>query len=358
MSEVETSLDAATSEELINILLHLINFNQKESWQHILRFATGLLNTNSIANLKLASKLTQQILTDTPENPDRELISALFTCLPSWTSHFPSNGIALVEGIWPSDEPMEDQCPIRFKVLQLTHNFLQNCESVVDYPRLYKLIEKQFSSENINEHSRGKFMMIKLLNIYGLKIKKYDEFSETDFNFLTEIINCLDVTSGKPPGKSPRKVDTARLHNMRGFYIKLLQQDNVLVLRWTVENLLRNTDVTKLKETNLLKAFLQATNRMELHNLEDYSIPDELMRQIAPQNITFLTNFVQIDWKDVPIARWLDNMDIGDVPRLNQDLLLKVCACIGKIENQKIRQWASSQTMIYEVSLLIRRQNK
>lgn len=56
---------------------------------------------------------------------------------------------------------------------------------------------------------------------------------------------------------------------------------------------------------------------MELHNLADYSIPNELMRQIAPQNITFLTNFVQIDWKDVPIARWVDNMDIREVPRLN-----------------------------------------
>lgn len=97
---------------------------------------------------------------------------------------------------------------------------------------------------------------------------------------------------------------------------------------------------------------------MELHNLADYSIPNELMRQIAPQNITFLTNFVQIDWKDVPIARWVDNMDIREVPRLNQDLLLKVCTCIGKIENQKIRQWANSQIMKYAVSLLIRRQSK
>lgn len=358
MSDVKITLDSATSEELIGILLNLINFKQEESWLRILRFVTGLLNTNNIANLKLASKLVQQILPDTPEKPSREFISALFTCLPSWTNHLPSNGIALIDEIWPSDEPMEDQWPIRFKVLQLTHKFLENYESAVDYARLYKLIEQQFSSEHKDEHSRGKFMMIKLLNICGLKVKKYNEFSKTDYNFLTEIINCLDLTPGKPPGESPRKADTVRLYNIRDFYINLLRQDNVLVLQWTVEYLLRNADVTKLEETNLLKTFLQATNHMELHNLENYYIPSELMRQFGPQSITFLTNFVQIDWKDVPLAHWLDNMDFGDVPILNQDLLLKVYTCISNIKNQKIRQWASLKILTLKVSLQIKSKNK
>lgn len=358
MSEVNNTLDPATSEELIGILLNLINFQQEESLRRILRFVTGLLNTNNIANLKLASKLVQQILPDIPEKPSREFISALFTCLPFWTNHLPCKGIDLIEEIWPSDKPMEDQCPIRIKVLQLTHKFLENYESAVDYPRLYKLIEKQFSSEHKDERSRGKFMMIKLLNICGLKMKNYNEFSKTDYNLLAEIINCLDVTPGKPPGESSRKADTVRLHNIRDFYINLLQQDNVSVLQWTVEYLLHTADVTKLKETNLLKTFLQATNRMELHNLENYYIPNKLMRQFGPQSITFLTNFVQIDWKDVPLAHWLANMAFGDVPILNQDLLLKVCTCISNIKNQKIRQWASSKILIFKVSLHLKSKNK
>lgn len=357
---MESSLD---SEAIINVLLDLINFNEKKNWEPVLALVPDLLNTNKKENVRIASKLTQKVFKDFNDTNciDWELSFLLLNCLPYWTTHFPSDAIALVDGIWPDTAKTIKEIinfPIRQKLLLTIHSILQDHVYLVDYEKLYKNIVNFFDTPIL--FYRGILITIKLLSIHELNIKKIEEFTEIDYILLMEIMNCLVETPSKKSideYQSTMEIDTTISGNMRGIYISLLQQDNTLLQGWTLEYLMSTTNPAKLKESNLLKKFLEATNRLELYNIENYFIPEGLMKNFGFQIQKFFTDFLQVDWKDVPLHQWLFCLEQSGSFKINQDQLLQISKCICKIKDHHLRQLTTIKCLsLFDVSLQIRTQ--
>ncbi|KAH8395935.1 hypothetical protein KR215_012252, partial [Drosophila sulfurigaster] len=331
--------------ELINLLLDLIDLTNEENRKKILQFVCGLLNTEEKENIKLAFKLSQNIKSaiDESKTHDPQLLQMLLSCVKSWSQQMAKDEKSVLSLIWSVNATSEAQSLAGQRVIQIFEDFL-NDVTVVDIftPKLHKQIEQQLQSKMSKERLVGNNLLNKLLDsIKDPHERELVNFSGLDFITYITIIQCLQVeTTAVAP-----KDDKCGLIWMRPLYIRLLCEDNLLVRRWTLEYLMLNTTSSDLRRANLLIGFLKATNKIELHDLDTYALPNQLMTNFVQrlELKRFLVAFVKVSWLEVPFVRWLYSLDTKRVPQITQKILYQIVRLVKKIQNQTLRLWASEK---------------
>ncbi|XP_062127079.1 uncharacterized protein LOC133839504 [Drosophila sulfurigaster albostrigata] len=341
----QCSLETETVEELTNLLLDLIDLTNEENRKKILQFVCGLLNTEEKENIKLAFKLSQKIKSaiDESKTHDPQLLQMLLLCVKSWSQHMTKDEKSVLSLIWSVNATSEAQSLAGQKVIQIFEDFLNDVTVVEIFtPKLHKQIEQQLQSKMSKERLVGNNLLNKLLDsIKDPHERELVNFSGLDFITYITIIQCLQVeTTAVAP-----KDDKCGLIWMRPLYIRLLCEDNLLVRRWTLEYLMLNTTSSDLRRANLLIGFLKATNKIELHDLDTYALPNQLMTNFVQrlELKRFLVAFVKVSWLEVPFVRWLYSLDTKRVPQITQKILYQIVRLVKKIQNQTLRLWASEK---------------
>ncbi|KAH8417448.1 hypothetical protein KR222_000045 [Zaprionus bogoriensis] len=341
--------EGETVEELFNILLELVDLTLEKSLKSILRFVTDLLNTDNEKNTKLALKLTEKLLPKI-ELSNPQLLSVLFSFLPSWPKHLPYSGKTLFDRLWPFDLSIEEQCATRQRALQLTYNILIKFEPVIIlYPKLYDTLHKLLVSNEIFDRANGKSILYVLMGVNNKQMIIFEEFTQLEFCILMKVMQCMDVPDNNilSDANSPQnKEDKHSSLVMSSFYSSMLQQNNNSLLYWTIVYLMQNTSTIDLKQDGLLLDILNATNKMDLHNLNDDDIPEPVMAQFANSLPIeqFLNALIEVPWIGLPFARWLDSLPT-EIPQISHNLFLKFCVHLRNIQNRKIREWANENML-------------
>ncbi|KAH8312168.1 hypothetical protein KR044_009651, partial [Drosophila immigrans] len=328
--------------ELTDILLDLIDFSNEQHRKRILQFVCGLLNSEDKENIKLALKLSQKVRTSISNTNDPQLLQMLLLCMKSWSKHIAKDEKSMLQQIWSTNVTTGAQSQAGQRVIQIFEEFLNDLTVVSIFtPPLHGQIEQKLESKMTEQSIAGNYLLNKLLDTCSKDPNERElvDFSELDFFSYITIMQCLQVeqTSAVPQD------DKCGLIWMRPVYIKLLCEDNMLVLRWTLEYFMLHTTSSDLRRANLLLGFLKATNRMELHDLDTYCLPKELMTNFVPsiEMKRFLGVLVKVPWLEVALVRWLHSLDIKRVPQITKDCLYQIVGLVKKIQNQGLRLWAS-----------------
>lgn len=138
---------------------------------------------------------------------------------------------------------------------------------------------------------------------------------------------------------------------MRILYVRLLENHNVLVVRWSLEYFLMYSTITELRRVNLLEVFLKCINRTELYDTENYCLPEVKIKAFVQNSGTlqFLEALVTVPWESLPLVHWLRSMQPRQ-PHISKNLLLSICACIKSLQNDNLRFEAQSRIFdLFEV---------
>ncbi|KAH8358971.1 hypothetical protein KR093_003616, partial [Drosophila rubida] len=331
--------------ELTDILFDLIDVTDEQKRKKILQFACGLLNSEHKANIKLAFKLSQKIRSALAESKlhDPQLLQMLLLCAKSWNKHVWKDKKSTLRQMCccTISETSSAQSVAGQKVIRLFDNFVSDLKVVSIFtPQLHAQIEQHLKSTMLKQRLAGNHLLDKLLDssFKDFDQREVDHFSEFDFTSLITIVQCLQVE--QTPSAS--KDDKCGLNWMRPLYISLLGHDDLLLLRWTLEYLMLHTTSSDLRQANILEEFLKASNWLELHDLEEHSLPLQQMIKFVPsiEMKRFFTAFVKVPWLDIALARWLDSLRGKRVPQVTQDLLYEMVQLVKNMKNQELRFWA------------------
>lgn len=122
-------------------------------------------------------------------------------------------------------------------------------------------------------------------------------------------------------------------------YQQLLQHNNTLVLRWTIEYILENFKCSDLNE-DLLKHFFNAVNSTNLYNYDNFCISNKKIKNFLNCNLTeLLSIFSDINWKSVPLHFWLNLMDkkLWETYPPSTEILMRIAARVRVLQNKFIR---------------------
>ncbi|XP_034477545.1 uncharacterized protein LOC117784055 isoform X2 [Drosophila innubila] len=152
------------------------------------------------------------------------------------------------------------------------------------------------------------------------------------------------MLSGHMPRFVASSHDDIWLRWLRILYVRLLENHNVLVVRWTLEYFLMYFTINELRRVNLLNQFLDAINKTELYDAEDYFLPELNIKTFVQNSGTlqFLEALVMVPWQSLPLLHWLRSMQPRQ-PHIAKSLLLKICERIKSLQHENLRYEAQNR---------------
>ncbi|KAM8702973.1 hypothetical protein ACLKA7_005334 [Drosophila subpalustris] len=351
--------------ELDELLYDLIDLHKDNevALKRVLQCIHNLLLGNNKYNVKFGAKVFHKLIAvviGDSKNCSRHLVANALHCVQVYARKFPRiDGKFLIQQLWFLSLNSEGQPHAAQILVQLFDDFVNELgEECVCSSELHLLIKNLLQSETREYRKSAYFLMRKLADIMrrgDTKILDSLKCSEQQWSSYVHIMESLEEQQSHlvlptlgtllprvVAGGHNQDQDDDWIAWLRILYVRLLQDNNILVLRWTLTFFLNHFDVTKLLRTNLLSEFLAATNRTQLYNVEGYCLPSFQEDKFMPsteEKMAFLEALVTIPWHSVPLVFWLHNVteERHNDFLIGKNLLLKLSSRIRALKNKKLR---------------------
>ncbi|XP_034486638.1 uncharacterized protein LOC117791092 [Drosophila innubila] len=379
--------------ELDELLYDVIDLHKDNelALKRVLQCIHNLLQTNNKYNVKFGAKVFHKLIAvviagDNNSNGQhvdsnkcsRQLVASVLICVQLYGRKFPRiDGKFLIRQLWSLCLNSERQPHAAQILVHLFDDFVNNLgEECICSSELHLVIKSLLQSETREYRKSAYFLMRKLADIMQHKERETKlldtlKCSEPQWTAYVTILENLEeqqshlvlptlqtllprvVAGNRMPDKDHQDGESKDnwISWLRILYVRLLQDNNILVLRWTLTYFLNNFDVTKLRKANLLTEFLAATNRTQLYNVEGYFLPSlEKEKFMASTEDTemFLEALVTVHWHSAPLVFWLRNVRLVALYILiSKNLLLKLSSQVRTLKNRKLRKIAID--LVFEI---------
>ncbi|EDW16167.1 uncharacterized protein LOC6574675 [Drosophila mojavensis] len=362
--------------ELDELLCDLIDLhkNNELALKRVLQCIYNLLQSNNRWNVKFGSKVFHKLISvviaesdddGIPHGLHRQLVANLLICVQIHARKFPRvDGKFLLRQLWSLSLSSERQPHAAQILVQLFDDFLREMgDECASSSELHAVIQDLLQSEAREQRRSAHFLMRKLLMIVqeeptastaGRSIRvldtlKCDEQQWSSYIVIMETLEeqqshlVLPTLSTLLPRFAESNKEDDWLIWLRILYARLLQDNNILVLRWTLEFFFNSFDVSKLCQYKLLPEFLAATNRTQLYNVESYFLPEinmELFMSDENQAQEFMEALATVSWHSVPLHFWLSKMQPIKA-LINKKVILQLSSRVRALTNATLRQKAN-----------------
>lgn len=362
--------------ELDELLYDLIDLhkNNEVALKRVLQCIYNLLQSNNRWNVKFGSKVFHKLISviiaesdddGIPHGLHRQLVANLLICVQIHARKFPRiDGKFLLRQLWSLSLSSERQPHAAQILVQLFDDFLREMgDECACSTELQAVIQDLLHSEVREQRRSAYFLMRKLLMILQeestadtagrsrrvLDTLKCDEPMWSSYIVIMETLEeqqshlVLPTLSTLLPRIAESNQEDDWLVWLRILYARLLQDNNILVLRWTLEFFFSRFDVSKLCRNQLLAEFLSATNRTQLYNVESYFLPEinmETFMSDESEAQEFLEALGTVPWHSVPLHFWLSKMKPVKAALTNKKVLLQLSSRVRALTNATLRQKA------------------
>ncbi|XP_017058529.1 uncharacterized protein LOC108099482 isoform X2 [Drosophila ficusphila] len=343
--------------ELDDMLYDLVDMhkNNELALKRVLQCIHNLLQTNNKWNVrfgpKVFHKLVSVVIADSREDSAsrRQLVANLLVCVQLHVRKFPRIEAKFVlQQLWSLSQSNEHQPHAAQILVHLFNEFVNNLEPNFA-KELLPVIQNLLQSESREDRRSAYFLMHKLQEIK--EVLDVLQCSELQWNAFVGIMDNLEeqqshlvlpTLSTLLPrlGLMSNNLSIDWMAWLRILCIRLLGDNNILVLRWTLKFFLTHCSLEKLNLFNLLPEFLSATNRTQLYNPE---VPDCLTQQHINDFMadypaeSLLEAIVKVPWHCVPLLHWLEGWELKQLPVVSKELLLQLSARVRVLQNPILR---------------------
>ncbi|KAM8712217.1 hypothetical protein ACLKA7_012696 [Drosophila subpalustris] len=372
---MEIKLENGENVEMDNMLCDLIDIHKvkgnEEALKRVLQSIFSLLDSNSDVKFgtRLFDKLISVVIADRGDvNVSREQIAKVLDAVQIHARQSPSSGsyllrklssISLCELIKEAGDHQLQLHPHAGQILEhLLDDFVRElglkcaCSS-----QLLTVLQQLLQSERGENRQLAYSIMRKLL----VTIERCKDNTETvapldtlphwpAYIVIMEQLEEVDSHLVLPMlcGHLPRFVASSHDDNwlrwLRILYVRLLENHNLLVVRSTLEYFLMYFTINELRRVNLLNQFLDAINKTELYDAEDYFLPELNIKTFVQNSGTlqFLEALVTVPWQSLPLLHWLRSMQPRQ-PHIAKSLLFKICERIKSLQHENLRYEAQNR---------------
>ncbi|XP_017867629.1 PREDICTED: uncharacterized protein LOC108616731 [Drosophila arizonae] len=365
--------------EMDNMLCDLIDIHKvkgnEEALRRVLQSIYSQLNSNNDVKFgtKLYDKLISVVIADRASvQVNREQIAKVLDAVQAHTKQFPWSGLCLLRKLSSislcdstnAEEEPEQLHPHAGQILEhMLDDFVR--ELGLEYtcsPQLFTVIQKLLQSELKESRKLAYSIMRKLL----LSIGRSEDFHK-DCPQLQQALKCVEphwpayvvimeqleqddshlvlpMLSGHLPRFVACSQDNDWLSWLRILYLRLLENRNKFVVRWTLEYFLLHSTVSELRRANLLNEFLVAANKTDLYDAEDYLLPEQNIKTFVQNSgaVNFLEALVLVPWQSLPLLHWLRSMPPRQ-PHVAMALILKICGHVKSMQHETLRYEAQNR---------------
>ncbi|KAH8244642.1 hypothetical protein KR026_003595 [Drosophila bipectinata] len=343
--------------ELDEMLCDLVDLHKDNelALKRVLQCIHNLLQTNSKWNVRFGPKLFHKLVSvviadsreDTPSR--RQLVANLLICVQLHGRKFPRiQGKFVLQQLWALSLSNDRQPHAAQILVHLVDDFVHNLGTECGV-KLLGITQTLLQSQVREDRRSAYFLMSKLKDVDGVLAAL--QCSEQNWNAYVGILENLEEQQSHLVLPTlgtlmPRLGLMASNHSedwrswLRILSIRLLNDNNSLVLRWTIKYLLANLSLNQLSRLNLVTEFVAATNRTQLYNPE---VPDHLTQlQIKDFMAGFpaeklLEAMVTVQWHCVPLFHWLMGWSEIELPLVPKELLLGLSSRIRSLQNPVLR---------------------
>lgn len=360
--------------ELDELLYDVIELHQDNelALKRVLQCIHNLLQTNNKYNVKFGAKVFHKLISvviAVSNKCSRQLVASVLICVQLYCRKFPRiDGKFLIRQLW-SLSLNSDQQPHAAQILvQLFDDFVNNLgEECICSSELHMVLKNFLQSENREYRKSAYFLMRKLAEVMHqkdreTKILETLQCNEQQWTAYVTIWENLEEQQAHLilPTLGTLLPYVAAINQgdwiswLGILYVRLLQDHNILVLRWTLTYFLNHFNLSKLSQANLLSDFLAATNRTQLYNVEGYFLPSHsFIISSGEETKVFLEALVTIPWHSVPLVFWLQQVELNCNEVISKNLLLKVSSQVRTLKNKKLRKIAIERVLfLFKVSCL------
>ncbi|EDW67890.1 uncharacterized protein [Drosophila virilis] len=366
--------EIAELDELLYDLIDLHKHNEL-ALKRVLQCIYNLLQGNNKWNVRFGSKvfhkLISVIIADSTDGGSahglhRQLVANVLICVQIHARKFPRiDGKFLLRQLWSLSLSSERQPHAAQILVQLFDDFVRELgEECACSAQLYAVIQSFLQSEEREQRKSAYFLLRKLLTIMQatdssgglstlvLESLKCNEHVWYAYVVIMETLEeqqshlVVPTLSTLLPRIAESNQGDEWLIWLRILYVRLLQDNNILVLRWTLSFFFNRFDVTKLCRVKLLPEFLAATNRTQLYNVESYFLPAVDMEKFMSHEDDaqeFLAALVTVPWHSVPLHFWLSVMQPEKGAFTNKKVLLQLSSRVRTLRNSELRQEAGQR---------------
>ncbi|EDW83416.1 uncharacterized protein Dwil_GK22831 [Drosophila willistoni] len=354
--------------ELDDMLCELVDMHKDNvvALKRVLQCIYNLLQSNSRFNVKFGQKLFHKlisvIIADSREDSaaQRLLVANVLVCVHLHTKKFRhmDNKFLLYQLFNLSSEEQPHAIQILVHLIDdFVREFGMEC-----YAQLVTIIQNLLQSPEIERRKSAYFLMAKLLVIterekrvglpqHFLKILQCSEIQWSSYVTLMEnleeqqshlvipSLTCLLPRLHIPGGHSHENWHSW----LRILYARLLQDNNILVLRWTLNYFFTRFDLRQLTGLNLLNEFLKATNRTQLFNFEgdDSLLKFKMGAFLTDNNLGLLLEHIaKVSWHCVPLHFWLCQINPDKVSKVPKRVLIELSSRVRTLQNPSLRKMA------------------
>ncbi|XP_017082707.2 uncharacterized protein LOC108115660 [Drosophila eugracilis] len=343
--------------ELDEMLYDLVDIHKDNelALKRVLQCIHNLLQTNCRWNVrfgpKVFHKLISVVIADSCEDSAsrRQLVANLLVCVQLHIQKYPRIEAKFVlQQLWSLSQNNEHQ-PYAAQILvhlfeDFVHNFGSDCAE-----ELLEVTRSLLQSEVREDRRSAYFLMHKLQDIK--KVITALQCTEIQWNAYVGIMENLEEQQSHLvlPTLSTLLPRVGLMSNtltedwlawLRILCKRLLGDNNILVLRWTLKYFLSHSSMAQLSRFNLLTEFLTATNRTQLYNPEvSDCLTQQQIKDFAseyPADI-LLEALVCVPWHAVPLLHWLLLWELNQLPVVSKELLFQLSARVRSLQNTILR---------------------
>ncbi|KAH8420782.1 hypothetical protein KR222_004713, partial [Zaprionus bogoriensis] len=238
---------------------------------------------------------------------------------------------ALTNGSWPQNGLI---------LVYFLEDFLLDLDTeFVLSPNFVLRVQKLLHSKQRKDRQSANAILKKLNEINSRPCDIYGELVDNALQCCREYLFSYDTIKEYLETPKTLATDDYWLVWIRKLSVNLLSGTSNEVLYGTFEYFLDHVTFTELCEANLLPQFLEATNNIDLYNLEHYCLPVEKMREFVAgiDANKFFQCFCFIPWHEVPFIHWLDCLKPHGLAMTDVELFLHICEKVRNLENAKLR---------------------
>ncbi|BFF90915.1 uncharacterized protein DMAD_09337 [Drosophila madeirensis] len=352
--------------ELDDMLYDLVDMHKDNelALKKVLQCMYNLMQANSKWNVRFGAKVFHKLVAvvicanseDTASR--RQLVANVLVCVQLHQRKLSgSDGKYLLEQLWCLSLSRDRQPYVAQILLHLFDDFLAKlgipfCQKLLD------VIMNLLQSEMREDRRSACFVMRKILlvdeaqtSVGGPRILGPLKCCDRQWSAYVDIMENLEEQQShlvlptlstllpRLALKSPEVVDTwARW--LRILCIRLLQENNILVLKWILKYFLTQLSLYWLNSYGLVYEFLAATNRTQLFNWEakGHMSEKQTVDFIGCLSVEPLIQpLVQVPWHCVPLLHWLRCIRPEQMPTVAKELLFKLCARVRILQNPTLR---------------------
>ncbi|XP_016983988.1 uncharacterized protein LOC108048041 [Drosophila rhopaloa] len=346
--------------ELDDMLYNLVHMHKDNelALKRVLQCIHNLLQTNCKWNVrfgpKVFHKLVSVVIADSREDSlsRRQLVANLLVCVQLHVRKFPRIEAKFVlQQLWSLGQSNENQPHAAQILVHLFEEFANNLGSDLGL-ELLAVTQNLLQSEVREDRRSAYFLMHKLQE--NKEVMAALQCSELQWSAYVGIMENLEeqqshlvlpTLSTLLPrlGLMSNSLSNDWLAWLRILCRRLLGDNNILVLRWTLKYFLTHSNLTQLSRFNLLPEFLAATNRTQLYNPE---VPDcltqeqikDFMAEFPSESL--LEALVEVPWHCVPLLHWMWGWELQQLPVVSKESLFQLSARIRALQNTILRDAA------------------